>query len=199
MTYQEKDFSSLMGMQGFSDKLLETHFKLYAGYVKNTNTLMEMLKTAEVGTPGYAELKRRFGWEFNGMRLHEFYFANMKKSAEPMGDSSSFAQKITEDFQSLEAWKADFVGTSTMRGIGWTILYYDPAVKQLFNIWINEHDVGHLAGGVPLLVFDVFEHAYVMDYGINRAEYVDAFFNVIDWQEVEGRFDEAKSCGCKNC
>jgi Fe-Mn family superoxide dismutase len=196
MPYAPQDFSSLLGMPGFSNQLLENHFKLYQGYVTNTNKLTEMLAALATdgkgATPEYAELKRRFGWEFNGMRLHELYFGNMSASAAAVDAGSALAKKITEDFGSHDAWMADFKATSAMRGIGWTILYLDRQANRLFNVWINEHDVGHLAGGIPLLILDVFEHAYMIDYGLNRADYIGAFFKVADWAEVAKRFDEAQ-------
>lgn len=192
MPYTPKDYTSLIGMKGFSKPLLENHFKLYQGYVTNTNKLIEMLaalaKDGKSTTPEYAELKRRFGWEFNGMRLHELYFGNMSSEPSVLDGSHALSKKIAEDFGSFDDWSKDFQSTSTMRGIGWTILYLDREVNRLFNVWINEHDVGHLSGGVPLLVLDVFEHAYMIDYGVNRAEYIAAFFKVIDWQEVGQRF-----------
>lgn len=190
--YEQTDYSHLLGMAGFSNELLEAHFGLYAGYVKNTNAVAQLMKETEVGTPAYNELNRRFGWEFNGMRLHELYFGNMMPEAPAMNADSSLAAKLIEEYGSLEAWKEDFVGTGKMRGIGWTILYYDAAADRVFNVWINEHDMGHLAGGTPLLVLDVFEHAYVRDYGMDRGQYIDAFFNVINWEEVEARFASAK-------
>lgn len=190
--YEQTDYSHLLGMAGFSNELLEAHFGLYAGYVKNTNAVSALMKETEAGTPVYNELNRRFGWEFNGMRLHELYFANMMPEAPTMNGESALATKLIEEYGSLEAWKADFVGTGKMRGIGWTILYYDAAADRVFNVWINEHDMGHLAGGTPLLVLDVFEHAYVRDYGMDRGQYIDAFFNVINWEEVEARFAAAQ-------
>lgn len=186
--YQQNDYSVLLGMPGFSDDLLNAHFGLYAGYVKNTNTLIEMLDGMEKGTPTYNELNRRFGWEFNGMRLHELYFGNMTKEAVAQDDTREVHQAIVEAFGSFDAWKEDFVATASMRGIGWVILTKDPHTGKLFNVWINEHDVGHLSGGMPLLVLDVFEHAYVLDYGMNRADYINAFFGVINWDEVNTRF-----------
>lgn len=185
--YTVKNFSGLLGTAGFSNKLLETHFGLYEGYVKNTNTLIGKLADSEAGTLEYAELKRRFGWEWNGMRLHELYFDNMKKGGEALTDGSDLSQKIKGRFGSFEAWKKDFKATGALRGIGWAILAYDREGGQLFNIWVNEHDTGHLAGAIPLLVMDVFEHAFVMDYGMKRAEYIDAFFDAINWGAVSGR------------
>ena len=102
-----------------------------------------------------------------------------------------FAKKLIEQFGSHENWEKDFKAVGSMRGIGWAILYYDSTVGRLFNIWIDEHDMGHVAGCQPLLVLDVFEHAYVLDYGIKRAGYIEAFFNAINWEEVTRRFGAA--------
>ncbi len=193
MTYTEQDFSNILGTTGFSDKLLETHFKLYSGYVKNTNKAMELLKTLEVGTPQWAEVKRRFGWEFNGMRLHELYFGNMSKEPTKLSEDSALFKLMVDTFGSGENCHQEFVNTGKIRGIGWVIMAYDPVGKKLFNIWINEHDVGHLAGAVPLLVMDVFEHAFITDYNMDRAAYIKAFIDAIDWNEVQKRFDKAQA------
>jgi len=190
MTYEAKDYSKLMGMQGFSDTLLNNHFTLYKGYVTNTNkvldTLGAMLKDGKSGAYEFAELKRRVGWEFNGMRLHEYYFENL-------GGNGSFDQNgklgklIAANFSSYDAWLQDFKGTAAMRGIGWAILYQDITGNRLLNQWINEHDAGHPAGCQPLLILDVFEHAFMIDYGLKRADYVEAFFKNINWKAVENR------------
>ncbi len=189
MTYKPKNYTHLIGTPGFSEKLLTNHFKLYEGYVTNVNKAIDILKTTEIGTPQHSEVRRRFGWEFNGMRLHEDYFGNMSKTPKRLDASSALAKQIIQDFGSLDAWEKDFRASCGMRGVGWASLVYDPEGKRLFNIWINEHDVGHLAGSVSILVGDVFEHAYMVDYGINRADYIAAFMNVIDWKEVSKRFD----------
>lgn len=185
MTYEAKNFESLLGTKGFSDQLLKNHFTLYQGYVTNTNkaadALRVMAKEGKAATPEYAELKRRFGWEFNGMRLHEYYFDNIIKDGKPLDKNTNLSMKIVEDFGSYEDWEKDFKATAAMRGIGWVILYYDGTGSRLFNTWINEHDSGHLSGAVPLLVMDVFEHAYMLDYGLKKADYIEAFMNAIDW------------------
>jgi superoxide dismutase, Fe-Mn family len=188
--YEAKDYSRLLGMEGFSDTLLKNHFTLYQGYVTNTNKLFDALSQmstdGKVGTADYAEYKRRMGWEFNGMRLHELYFGNLGgKTAVDKG--SALAKAIESQFGGLEKWEADFKATGAMRGIGWTILYKDVQGGRLFNQWINEHDMGHPAGCTPLLVLDVFEHAFIGDYGLKRADYIAAFFKNIDWKAVEGR------------
>lgn len=191
--YQPKSFEHLLGLKGFSDQLLKNHFTLYQGYVNNTNKLIEnlnnLLKEGKAGTPEYAELKRRLGWEWNGMRLHEYYFGNMTNDSVELDKDSELYKKIVEDFGSYENWEKDFKSTGTIRGIGWVALYYDPAVGKLLNVWINEHDVGHLSGAKPILIMDVFEHAYMIDYGLKRVEYIEAFFKAIDWKTVVKRFE----------
>lgn len=190
MAYTARDYSSLVGMEGFSQTLLNNHFTLYQGYVTNTNRLLDtlavMLKEGKVGTPEYAELKRRLGFEFNGMRLHEYYFENLGGRG-AIDRSLRLAKKLAEDFGSCEDWERDFKGTGTMRGIGWAILYQDNVTGKLINQWINEHETGHLAGGIPILVLDVFEHAFMIDYGLKRADYIEAFLKNINWGKVESR------------
>ncbi len=185
--YKAKDYSSLLGMPGFSEKALNTHFKLYQGYVNNTNLLLDTLQKLDRKTPAYSEIKRRVGWEFDGMRLHEYYFENLGGKGSLNTDSPLY-QKLVADFGSYENWKADFIATGAMRGIGWAVLYLDPQTSRLVNTWINEHDVGHLAGGRPILIMDVFEHAYMIDYLLDRAAYIDAFFKNIQWETVSQRF-----------
>lgn len=184
--YAAKDFKHLLGLSGLSDMLLTNHFTLYEGYVKNTNALVSLLETKEIGTPEYSELQRRFGWEWNGMRLHELYFENMTQEPQALA-SDSLKEKIETSYGTFENWKKNFIGVGAMRGIGWVILYQDKATGRLFNAWINEHDTGHLAGATPLLVMDVFEHAYMTDYGIKKADYIETFFRSIDWNIVTNR------------
>lgn len=190
MSYTAKDYSKLIGIEGFSETLLKNHFTLYQGYVTNTNKVLDlldqMLKEDKTATPEYAELKRRLGWEFNGMRLHEYYFENLGGKS-PLDKSSKIAKKIMDNFGTYEAWEKDFRATGTMRGIGWVVLYQDMTNGRLINFWINEHDVSHPAGCNPLLIMDVFEHAFMIDYGLKRPDYISAFFKNIDWSAVEGR------------
>ncbi len=188
MTYPANDYRHLIGMDGFSETLLKNHFSLYQGYVTNTNKLRDLLstKSKDATQPEYAELKRRFGFEFNGMRLHEYYFENLGGKA-PLDKSGTFTRKVADAYGSYEAWEQDFRATGAMRGIGWTILYQDPVNGTLFNQWINEHEVGHPAGCQPILVMDVFEHAFMPDYGLKRADYIAAFFQNINWEAVQSR------------
>lgn len=191
--YNAKNYSKLLGMPGFNDSLLQMHFTLYEGYVKNANDLMaqlqQMSEEGKSGTFEYGALKRRFGWEFDGMRLHELYFENLGGSG-ILDPDSSLAAAINTQFGSFEKWKKQFISTGMIRGIGWVALYLDPGSKRLFNCWINEHDGGHLTGGRPILIMDVFEHAYMPQYGLNRAKYIDTFFANIDWAKAASRFSK---------
>ncbi|MGO9016539.1 MAG: superoxide dismutase [Dissulfurispiraceae bacterium] len=190
MAYTAKDYGKLIGMEGFSETLLKNHFTLYQGYVTNTNKVLDLLealmKEDKGGTPEFAEMKRRLGWEFNGMRLHEYYFENLGGKGAIQKDSK-LAAKFSEDFGSYEAWEKHFKATGTMRGVGWAVLYQDLNNGKLINFWINEHDAGHPAGGNPILIMDVFEHAFMTDYGLKRADYIQSFFKNIDWKTVEAR------------
>jgi Fe-Mn family superoxide dismutase len=190
MAYTAKEYGRLTGMEGFSQTLLNNHFTLYQGYVTNTNkvldTLAAMLKEGKVGSPEYAELKRRLGFEFDGMRLHEYYFENLGGKG-TLDKSGKLGKRLAQDFGSYEDWEKDFRGTAAMRGIGWAILYLDNVAGRLINQWINEHETGHLAGCTPILVLDVFEHAFMIDYGLKRADYIGAFFKNVNWAAVEAR------------
>jgi Fe-Mn family superoxide dismutase len=190
MTYTAKEYTGLIGMPGFSETLLKNHFTLYQGYVTNTNKVLEvlelMLKEGKTATPEFAELKRRLGWEFNGMRLHELYFENLG-GASPLAANGKLAGEMAESFGGIELWEKDFRGVGAMRGVGWAVLYQDAATGRLINFWVNEHDVAHPAGCAPILIMDVFEHAFMLDYGLKRADYIEAFFRNINWAAAEAR------------
>jgi superoxide dismutase, Fe-Mn family len=194
--YKARQFD-LSGLQGISDKTLEMHFKLYEGYVKETNNLTtriaEFIKDAKVDQeemPAYSELTRRLGFEYNGMVLHEYYFENLKKGG-GTGDpkpTSQFVKAAEASFGSYDIWKADFVGIGKMRGVGWAICYENPANGRLSNHWITLHETGNVAGFSPILVMDVWEHAFLLDYKpAERPKYIEAFFSNIDWNAVAKR------------
>lgn len=193
MAYNAKDYGKLIGIKGLSEQLLKNHFTLYQGYVTNTNkeldTLSSLLKDGKTSTAEYAEVKRRLGWEFNGMRLHELYFENLGGKS-PLARDGKLAKKLAESFGSVENWEKEFRATGAMRGVGWAILYQDNTNGNLINFWINEHDTGHPAGCTPLLILDVFEHAFMIDYGLKRADYIEAFFSNIDWPAIESRLQK---------
>jgi Fe-Mn family superoxide dismutase len=190
MPYAAKEYGHLIGMEGFSETLLKNHFTLYQGYVTNTNKVGDLLAAlaadGKAATPEFAELKRRFGWEWNGMRLHELYFGNLGGKA-PLAADGKLGKAVAAAFGSVEKWEADFRATGAMRGIGWVVLYQDTESGALFDQWVNEHDVGNLAGANPVLVMDAFEHAFMIDYGLKRADYIAAFFRNVDWAAAEGR------------
>ena len=190
MPYVAKDFGALVGMDGFSEALLKNHFTLYQGYVTNTNKLSDLigkiLAEGKTATPEYAELKRRFGWEWNGMRLHELYFENLGGKG-VLDPASKLGKAVAAEFGSVEKWEAEFRSAGAMRGIGWVVLYQDRLGGRLFNQWVNEHDMGSPAGAVPVLVMDVFEHAFMVDYGLKRADYIAAFFRNVNWKAAEAR------------
>ncbi len=198
-SYKARQFN-LSGLQGISDQTLEMHFKLYEGYVKETNNLSEriteFIKDANVDQeemPAYSELKRRLGFEYNGMVLHEYYFENLQKGG-GTGDparTSKFAKAAEDSFSSYEIWKADFVGIGKMRGVGWAICYQNPANNRLSNHWVTLHETGNIAGFQPILVMDVWEHAYLLDYKpAERPKYIEAFFSNIDWNAVGKRLGD---------
>lgn len=196
--YKPREFN-LSGLKGISDETLELHFKLYEGYVKETNNLTEKIsefiedgKVDQEEMPAYSELTRRIGFEYNGMVLHEYYFENLKRDggADP-AKNSKFYEIAESSFGSYDIWKADFVGIGKMRGVGWAICYQDPNNGRLSNHWITLHEVGNVAGFAPILVMDVWEHAYLLDYKpAERPKYIEAFFSNIDWAAVEKRFQQ---------
>lgn len=195
-SYTARQFN-LSGLKGISDQTLEVHFKLYEGYVKETNNLTEKI-SAYIGDgnvdqeemPAYSELTRRLGFEYNGMVLHEYYFDNLQ-SGGGIGDptkTSEFMNAATASFGSYDVWKADFVGIGKMRGVGWAICYQNPANGRLSNHWITLHETGNVAGFTPILVMDVWEHAFLLDYKpAERPKYIEAFFSNIAWDAVEER------------
>lgn len=193
--YKPKTFD-LSGLQGISDKTLEMHFKLYEGYVKETNKLNEQilgfLKDGRVDQeemPAYSEIKRRLGFEFNGMVLHEYYFDNLsRKGGGNPEPKSQLAAKAENCFGSFARWKEDFAGVGKMRGVGWAICFEDTSNGRLSNHWINLHETGNVAGFRPILVMDVWEHAFLLDYKpAERPKYIEAFFANVDWNKVDAR------------
>lgn len=191
--YEAKNYDHLLGkIKGLNDDLLQMHFKLYQGYVKNSNLLLEKISALNASgqnkSPEFAGLKHMLGWEFDGMLLHEYYFDNLGGDKKSLDKNDALLAKMEADFGSYDNWKADFIATGAIRGIGWVVSYIEPKQGRLINEWINEHDLGHLAGGTPLLVMDVFEHAYITQFGLDRLNYIDVFFNNINWDVVSKRF-----------
>ena len=166
--YKPRQFN-LGKLQGISEKTLEMHFKLYEGYVKSVNELNEKIaKTLADGQvdkeefPAYSELTRRMGFEYNGMVLHEYYFDNLKGGG-PGNPGKSFVSAAENTFGSYDLWKTDFASVGKMRGVGWAICYQDPKSGAISNHWITLHETGNVAGFNPILVMDVWEHAFILD------------------------------------
>lgn len=191
-TYTPKKWN-LSGLKGISDATLEMHFALYEGYVKNTNLLLE--QTADLrkngegqgSNPKFAEMVRRFGWEFSGMRLHELYFDNMTNKPEEL-TSGKLYNLLGESYGDFETWKKDFFAVGGMRGVGWAIAYYDTVTGQITNHWIELHQDGNVPTFVPVVVMDCWEHAFIKDYKPSeRGKYIEAFYGNIDWKACESR------------
>lgn len=194
--YKARQFN-LAGLTGISDRTLEMHFKLYEGYVKATNDLTERIaailadgKVDQEEMPAYSELTRRLGFEYNGMVLHEYYFENMKRNGG--GDASprsKFRSAVERSFPSYDIWRTDFASVGKMRGVGWSITFLNPATGLVSNHWIELHQTGNVAGFLPLLVMDVWEHAFLLDYKpAERPKYIEAFMSNIDWDAIDKRF-----------
>jgi Fe-Mn family superoxide dismutase len=184
---------NLSGLQGISDNTLTVHFGLYEGYVKNTNLLNEQIsekiKAGPSGAdPGFAELTRRLGFEYNGMVLHEYYFDNMTSSAAAAPTSGKLVEAVSGTYGDFETWKKDFAAVGGMRGVGWAIAYQDPKNGRISNHWVTLHEDGNVAGFKPILVMDVWEHAFLLDYKPSeRSKYIESFFANVDWSVAESR------------
>lgn len=193
MNYKVQPHLKPKRLSGISDDQITQHWKLYEGYVKSANRLLEEATRAEAGSPAWAELKRRLGFEIDGVVLHEYYFGNLAKGS-TLGSSRPLAGDLGGTWGSPEAWREDFARTGAIRGVGWAIVYHDPATGGLFNWWVSSHEQGHPAGFHPILVLDVFEHAYMVDHGAGgREKYVAAFLENVNWEVVEQRYQESRA------
>ncbi|MGH7309279.1 MAG: superoxide dismutase [Candidatus Rokuibacteriota bacterium] len=197
-TYKEQHFDHLRGLDGISDAQIAEHLQLYAGYVKQVNALnAELAELRGQGkalgqNPEFAELTRRLGFEYGGMVLHEYYFANLRGGGEPKPPAGSGLTRVLgQAYGGVEQWATDFQAIGEMRGVGWVVLFEDPVTDRLSNHWITLHQEGIPAGFKPVLVMDVWEHAFMRDYkATERKKYVEAFFRNIDWGLVELRLRE---------
>jgi Fe-Mn family superoxide dismutase len=193
--FEEKKFN-IPTLKGISAKTIEEHLKLYAGYVKHANLILE--KIAELSKDEVAnayvlgELQRRFGFEFDGMRNHEYYFTHLEGGAKVLVAGSPLMLAIAEEWGSFEAWLARFKSVGTTRGIGWAMLYYDPMSKRLVNAWVDEQHLGQLTGISPVLALDMWEHSFVADYQPSgKKNYIEDFFANLNWETVESNFSVA--------
>lgn len=195
MQYEVKKFD-LPEMEGLSRNGIEQHIGLYEGYVKNFNAISaeieDLLQDPEKHLLAIAELRRRHSFEFDGMKLHEYYFAQWEGTSTPLTASGSLAAALTKYWGSVDATIARVRQTGMMRGPGWSILYYNPDSSMFHMGWIEEQHVGHFATLPIILALDVWEHAFILDYGAaGKAKYIDAFFRNLNWRVLEERFESA--------
>ncbi|HZS43295.1 MAG TPA: Fe-Mn family superoxide dismutase [Candidatus Paceibacterota bacterium] len=194
--YVEKKFN-IPELKGISKKTIEEHLKLYAGYVKNTNLIMKIQADYgetedEGGKFSLAEVRRRFAFEFNGMRNHEYYFEQFEGGPMAASAGGAFYKSIVDQFGSFEKWLEGFKQIAMTRGIGWANLYLDQRTGKILNHWIDEQHLGHLNSLRFLLGLDMWEHSYLFDYTpADKKKYVEAFFENLNWGVVEDRFEKA--------
>lgn len=192
--YTEQKFN-IPELAGISTKSVEEHLKLYAGYVKHSNLVLEKIgeymADSEKNAYVLGELQRRFSFEFNGMRNHEYYFKSLEGGTSPLPEDSKLKAMIEKQAPSFEAWLSGFKAIALTRGIGWAVLYYDPIAKQLTHAWIDEQHLGQLNGLQYVLGIDMWEHSFYMDYGTDKKKYIEAFFNNLNWTVIEENFSKA--------
>lgn len=190
--FEEKKFN-VPPLQGISGKTVEEHLKLYAGYVKNTNGILAKIEqySANPEANGYslAEIQRRFAFEFDGMRNHEYYFAHLENGSTALTINSTLKRAIEAEWGHFDKWLDRFKAIALTRGIGWAVLYHDRQTNRLLNAWIDEQHLGHLTGLSPVLALDMWEHSYLFDYPPGeKKKYVEAFFENLNWQTCESNY-----------
>lgn len=185
-------------LKGISEKTITEHLKLYSGYVKHANLILEEIErlskeTAVNPSPNsiyiIGELQRRFGFEFNGMVNHEYYFESLESGPKPISPDSLLTKSINEEWGSFESWLTKFKTLALTRGIGWAMLYYDPITKRLLNAWVDEQHLGQLNGCKTILALDMWEHSFVSDYQPSgKKNYIEDFFVNLNWENIEKNF-----------
>ena len=181
---------NIPALKGISAKTIEEHLKLYAGYVKNVNLILEKIgelkDDPEKNSYAISEISRRFGFEYNGIRNHEIYFASFEGGASPLADKSKLRKLISDTCGSYESWLAEFKALALTRGIGWAILYYDAREDRLLNAWIDEQHIGQLQNCTPIVALDMWEHSFVADYQPSgKKQYIEDFFANLNWNKAE--------------
>ena len=196
-TYTPRTFT-LPTLEGLSLKQVQVHIGLYEGYVKHINVLREQIaELTALDKEKYAfaimETRRRLGFEFNGMRMHEYYFEQLEGGATPLNTESAVARAVTEKYGSVDDFITHFKSVGMSRGIGWSVLYADPVGKTLHTAWVGDHELGQLGGLPIILAMDMWEHAFMVDYvPAEKKNYVEAFLKNVNWSIVEKRFADAQ-------
>lgn len=196
-TYTPKTFN-LPELQGLSEKQIKVHLGLYEGYVKHVGVLREQIHELEATDKekfAYAitETRRRLGFEFNGMRMHEYYFTQLEGGAQALNTESALGKAVSEKYGSVENFIAHFTQVGMSRGIGWSVLYADTDYGTVHTAWVGDHELGQLGGLPIILAMDMWEHAFMVDYvPAEKKNYIEAFLKNVNWSVAEKRFDEAK-------
>ena len=195
-TYSPQKFN-LPVLNGISQKQIDVHLALYEGYVKFVNHIREQIQelSSDLEKNSYAisELRRRFAFEFDGMRMHEYYFGSLLGGAKNIPSESLLAKSVSEKYGDWEKFIAHFKTLAMTRGVGWSILYYDPIGKTPHVVWVEEHHLGHLSGLPVILAIDMWEHAYMVDYiPADKKQYIEAYLSSVNWETIEERFNRAK-------
>ena len=193
-TFTIKTFN-ISKLEGISEKSIEEHLKLYKGYVANANLILnkisELKSDPEKNAIVLAELQRRFGFEFGGMRNHEYYFASLSGGNKEINKENNLNKAIEKEWGSFENFLIHFKFVAMTRGVGWAILYYDKIYDKLIISWVDEQHLGHLVGLSPILCLDMWEHAYYLDYiPSEKKKYVEAFFENLNWEVIEENFEK---------
>jgi len=193
--YKIKEFN-IGDLQGISAKNIEEHLKLYAGYVTHSNAVLEKIeelsKDAEANMPILSGLQKRFGFEYNGMRNHEIYFASLSDGARMLDEESGLKKEIVSEWGSFENWLTLFKAIATTRGVGWAMLYYDKKDNRLLNAWVDEQHLGQLQDCTVILALDMWEHSFVADYQPSgKKQYIEDVFTNLNWEVIEQNFKNA--------
>ena len=192
MQYETKTFD-IPALDGISQESIDLHLGLYQGYVKHVNLIRDKIDAyendPENNAYAIAEMQRRLGFEFGGMRNHEYYFSQFESGSKPLPEGK-LKTLIESQWGSFDAWHDRFVTVAKTRGVGWAMLYYDRKTEQLVQTWVDEQQLGQLADLHIVLALDMWEHSYMRDYlPADKGEYINAFFRNINWEVVAARLD----------
>lgn len=188
----------LKTLEGISEKTIVTHLKLYEGYVKNANLILEHIEELAKDAEKYAyelgELQRRFSFEFGGMRNHERYFSSLESGSEPLLDDAALMEALKKEWGSFGRFENRFKAIALTRGIGWAMLYFDKETKRLLTQWVDEQHIGHLPTCDIIVALDMWEHSYILDYApAEKSKYVEAFFKNLNWVAVNNWFERSSA------
>ncbi|MFT5280685.1 MAG: Fe-Mn family superoxide dismutase [Flavobacteriaceae bacterium] len=187
--YTEKTFE-IPDLRGISQKTIKEHLGLYAGYVKNTNMILAELENESLSDYIKAELGRRFSFEYNGMKNHEYYFQSLVGGTTEIPEGI-LRNKIEEKWNSFENFISVFTQLAKTRGVGWAVLAYDKDADALLLTWIDEQHLGHLNSTQYVVGIDMWEHAFVADYQPSgKGDYIDDYLSQVNWEHINEEFEK---------